>query len=88
MAKIRNRYNQAPQLIQDTNGPHDQFMRLCYLSHMRAKQPQMRLRTLLFYSYFNDCVSLIVRSHIQTHVQNIQMARKTKSDKMTAFARH
>ena len=37
---------------------------------------------LLFYSYFHDCVSLIVRLHIQTHVQNIHMVRKTEADKM------
>ena len=38
---------------------------------------------LLFYSYFHDCVILIiVLSHIQTHVQNIQMARKTKQTKL------
>ena len=31
------------------------------------------------------CVSLIVRSHIQTHAQSIQMARKSEADKMTVF---
>ena len=40
------------------------------------------------YLYFNDCVRLIVRLHIQTHVKNIQMARQTKADKMIVFGRH
>ena len=43
---------------------------------------------LLFYSYFHDCVSLIVGTHIQPHVQNIQMARKTEADEMIVFGRH
>ena len=36
---------------------------------------------LLFYLYFHDIVNLIVRSHIQTHVQNIQMAREAEAEK-------
>ena len=36
----------------------------------------------------HDCDSLVVRSHIQTRVQTIQMARKTEADKMIVFGRH
>ena len=40
---------------------------------------------LFFYLYFHDRVSLIVRSHIKTHIQYIRMARKTEADKMKVF---
>ena len=42
---------------------------------------------LLFYSYFHYCVSLIVHSHKQTHVQNVKMARNDEADKMIVFGR-
>ena len=43
---------------------------------------------LFFYSYFHDCASQILRSHIQTRAQNIQMARETVADKIIVLCRH
>ena len=56
-------------------------MKCCYLGVDLDARPSV------FYSYFHDCFSLIVRSNIQTHVQNIQMARKMEADKMVVFGR-
>ena len=47
-----------------------------------------RPSVILLIFHFRDCNSLIVLLHIQTHVQSIQMIRKTEADKMIAFRRH
>ena len=58
------------------------IMITCIFFH-HIKKYKMDCCTCKFpYSYFQDCVFLAVRSHIQTHEQNILIGRQTESGKM------